>query len=201
MKSISNTIIILVTIVAGALVMSIFYRGFYASSADATDSTVMSQEKFIESATSTKPVALSIPRLGVHAKVQKVGISKRGRMAVPTNYADVGWYRLGPAPGSNGKAVVAGHLDNGFGLPAVFRNLDDLTDGDEVLVTDEQGTTFRFEVTGKTRLISTTSSTEDIFTTSGPPQLVLITCEGEWDPQAKSYSHRIVVFAKLAEII
>src|SRR3989338_8569269 len=36
------------------------------------------------------PVRLIIPALNVNAKIQKVGITKKGNMAVPNNFVDVG---------------------------------------------------------------------------------------------------------------
>jgi sortase (surface protein transpeptidase) len=83
------------------------------------------------------PARIRIPSIGVDAFVQDVGIGKSGNMAVPTNYDDVGWYRYGPAPGEKGSAVIDGHVDNGFGLPAVFSRLSELEAGDDIYIDTE----------------------------------------------------------------
>ena len=62
------------------------------------------------------PLRLLIPKIKVNATIQHVSITKKGAMAVPTNYTDVGWYRLCTIPGHTGSAVIDGHVDNGFGI-------------------------------------------------------------------------------------
>ncbi|MCC2630775.1 MAG: peptidase sortase [Candidatus Paceibacter sp.] len=145
-------------------------------------------------ASTTDPVRLIIPSIGVDAKVQHVGISKQGTMAVPTNYTDVGWYKFGSVPGELGSAVIAGHLDNGFGLSGVFRKLGELQIGDEIIVQDKAGTRSHFRVTKTEVLGSGIQDTEEIFAMSDSARLNLITCEGDWIPEKESYGSRRVVF-------
>jgi sortase (surface protein transpeptidase) len=80
------------------------------------------------------PSRLIIPAIKVDAAIQNVGLGKSGNMAVPSNYTDVGWYRYGPTPGQVGSAVIDGHVDNGFGLEAVFKNVSALEPGDDIYV-------------------------------------------------------------------
>ena len=54
------------------------------------------------------PVRLEIPKLGLDVHVQQAGIIAGNRMAAPTNFTDVAWYKYGPAPGELGSAVIAG---------------------------------------------------------------------------------------------
>lgn len=146
-------------------------------------------------ASSSLPVRLIIPSIGVDANVQHVGISKHGTMAVPTNYTDAGWYRYGAVPGQAGSAVMAGHLDNGFGLAGVFKNLSELHVGDEVIVVDQSGQRLHFKVVNTGVLDSATNNTQQIFggdQTSA--RLNIITCEGSWQPDKKSYSERRIVY-------
>jgi sortase A len=142
------------------------------------------------------PERLIIPKIGVDANVQHVGITKAGNMAVPNNYTDVGWYRLGSAPGDLGNAVIAGHLDTGFGRPAVFLDLDELIPGDEIIVRDASGEVVTFVVERLATYDYTNAPMEEIFGTSTEARLNLITCDGLWDPDTKSYSKRLVVFTK-----
>lgn len=144
------------------------------------------------------PARLIIPAIGVDAAVQHVGIAPTGNMAVPDNYSDVGWYRLGAHPGEEGNAVIAGHLDNGFGLPAVFSRLEKLSVGDEILVQGEEGETATFIVEHLSIYDPAEAPLEEIFGSSTDARLNLITCDGAWNPKTKTYSERLVVFARAA---
>ena len=85
------------------------------------------------------PVRVQVPALGVDSVVDPVGVAPDGEMAVPDDVERIGWYRFGPAPGSDGSAVLAGHVDDREqGLGALFP-LRDAGVGDEVLVTDADG--------------------------------------------------------------
>jgi LPXTG-site transpeptidase (sortase) family protein len=146
------------------------------------------------------PVKLTIPKIGVSADIQYVGRTTDGkRMAVPKNYKDVGWYRLGAKPGKSGNAVMAGHLDNSLGLNAVFANLQKLQEGDLVEVTDDQGHTHTFAVTGKSVYSVTTGTTAQIFGNATTANLNLITCDGTWIKDQKMYDQRLVVFTTLVD--
>lgn len=145
------------------------------------------------------PVRLSIPAIDVDAYVRDVGLSRRGNMAVPTNYTDVGWYRYGASPGKEGSAVIAGHLDNGFGIPAVFARLRTLAEGEDVYVIIQEGKNLRFVVTEVKSYSYAEVPTDALFDQTGEPRLALITCGGSWLPEDETYNERVVVFATLAD--
>jgi LPXTG-site transpeptidase (sortase) family protein len=147
--------------------------------------------------TSSVPARIVIPQIDVNAPVESVGINAKGNMAVPSVYTSVAWYKNGPRPGSSGNAVMAGHLDNSRGVPAVFARLGKLQQGDRIYVRDNENRTLTFVVTGSELYAYTDSPGDAVFTSVGDSQLVLITCEGEWDPVAKSYDRRRIVYAKL----
>ena len=95
------------------------------------------------------PDRVVIPSLGVDANVQVVGVTVSGNMGTPTGenkYNDVAWYKDGAKPGEEGRAVIAGHLDNGFGSSAVFANLDKLKKGDLIVVLSKDGSSSVFNV-------------------------------------------------------
>ena len=142
------------------------------------------------------PVRIQIPRIGVDAPVESVGVNGRGAMAVPSVYTAVAWYKHGPAPGESGNAILAGHLDNSRGTPAVFAQLKNLRRGDRIYVSGKDNNVLTFAVTGSELYVYTDSPGDAVFTSMGDAQLLLITCEGEWDPVAKSYDKRRVVYAK-----
>jgi sortase A len=154
---------------------------------------------YARAASSTLPARLVIPKIGVDARVQPIGISKHGTMAVPTNYTDVGWYKYAAIPGHSGTAVIDGHLDNGFGKDAVFKRLGELEVGDEVLVTDQAGKQLHFRVYQKQTLHASTTDTTAVFKNTDRPLLNLITCDGAWDAEKKQYAERKVLFTEISD--
>jgi sortase A len=150
-------------------------------------------------ATSSEPARLIIPVLNIDTKIQKVGLTQKGTMGVPSNFSDVGWYKYGPIPGNPGNAVIDGHLDNAIALAGVFKHLAELKEGDEVHVVDIDGVTHHFKVIGTSSYDYNAASPEEVFGTTNDVNLNLITCEGVWDQSHKSYTERLVVFTKLID--
>ena len=142
-----------------------------------------------------RPVGLGIDALGIAgATVIEVGVEPNGDMEVPP--ADrVGWYRYGPTPGTDGSAILAAHIAYN-GENGVFVRLDDLEAGDEVEVAYEDGTTGRFVVESNQRFDKDELPQDLVFARSGPPRLVLVTCGGQFDSQARSYEDNVVVVAR-----
>ena len=142
---------------------------------------------------------LAIPKIKVDAKVEEVGISKKGNMAVPTTLADVGWYKYGTLPGETGSAIIAGHVDNRFALPAVFADLKNLEIGDDVYITKEGGDKRLHFVVNKVSTYDFDASADEVFTEEGDKLLKLITCTGIWNSEFKTHNQRLVVTATLVE--
>lgn len=146
------------------------------------------------------PVSVLIPKINVSANIESVGLEKTGRMDVPKNDIDVGWYSLGFKPAEMGSAVFAGHLDTVRGTPAVFWDLHLLEIGDEIYVTDEKNQSFKFIVFDKKSYIYNQVPLDQIFESVGEPTLNLITCGGTFDQAARNYTKRTIVFAKQSNI-
>lgn len=147
---------------------------------------------------SSTPVQISIPAVGIEGNIVLVGRTKTGKMAVPVKYEDVGWYKYGPLPGAIGRAVLAGHLDNGGGKPAVFYNLRNIRIGDSIYVENSDGKKTKF-IVKEIRLVDYIDPPlEDIFGKSSGEMLNLITCDGTWDSKTKNYDKRLVVFSERA---
>jgi len=142
---------------------------------------------------------LTIPSLNINTKIQNVGITRRGNMSTPNNYVDVGLYKYGPTPGEKGSAVIAGHVDNGIGTKAVFGNLKNIKEGDQIYVEMEKGTKIQFVVVS----ISTydfDAPTNEIFNQNDNSYLKLITCGGTWIPDLRTHDKRIVITAVKSNI-
>lgn len=145
----------------------------------------------------SSPKTLTISKIGLNAQVESVGLDQAGRMAVPGNWFNVGWYNKGYKIGDGGSAVIAGHYDTVGGGPAAFYRLGNLVVGDLITVTDEGGKKYNFRVTGKTSYPWNQLPLTAIFGTPGPATLNLITCSGAWDRNSRNYTQRMVVYSKL----
>jgi sortase A len=141
------------------------------------------------------PVLLKVPALSINANIQQTGINTAGRMATPSNFTDVAWYKYGPLPGQVGSAVIAGHVDNGLGLSGVFKHLGDIHLGDELDIETKSGHQIAFIVSATTSYPYTDVPTELLFNRHDTSRLNLITCEGSWVAGAKTYDRRLVVYA------
>jgi LPXTG-site transpeptidase (sortase) family protein len=141
------------------------------------------------------PVRLRIPSINVNAAIEYVGVTPAGIMGVPVNTTDVAWFDLGPKPGEKGSAVIAGHFDGIYGENAVFSNLDKLKEGDKLYIEDGNGVATTFVVQGSRAY--NPGYADDVFSRNDGTYLNLITCDGIWDGSKKSFSKRLVVFAKI----
>ncbi|TDC78683.1 class F sortase [Micromonospora sp. KC606] len=145
----------------------------------------------------SQPTRVRIPKIGVDATTNPLGLDKNQQIAVPPAKL-AGWYKLGPSPGEPGTAVLVGHLDSRSTGPAVFFRLGALKPGDTIEVLRKDGTTARFIVDGVVRYPKKNIPANLVYSHNGTPQLRLITCGGDYDKKAKSYKDNTVVFATLA---
>jgi sortase (surface protein transpeptidase) len=142
------------------------------------------------------PTRVRVPAIGVDSRLVRLGVDDDGALVPPEDFATAGWFTGGPAPGETGPAVIAGHVDSYRG-PAVFFRLAELEEGDEVLVDRADGTAARFTVTAVDRYPKDDFPTDQVYGPAPRPELRLITCGGEFDPDARSYRDNVVVSAAL----
>ncbi|WP_161524833.1 class F sortase [Alteribacter lacisalsi] len=141
------------------------------------------------------PVAVEIPEIGVYADIESLGLTDTGAMDVPDDGDLVGWYNRGAKPGAPGNAVLAGHVDDRSG-PAVFYDLKELREGDEILVHGEDET-LTFIVTRMEAYPYDDAPLQQIFGRSTARNLNLITCTGEFDREQRTHRERLVVYTEL----
>lgn len=145
------------------------------------------------------PTRISIPSLGVRAKVIEVGRAADGSIATPA--ADpaeaAGWYRLGPTPGELGTAVIVGHVDTAS-RPAVFHRLHELRKGKLIEVSREDHGVVTFMVASVETFPKTSFPADRVFDSTDRARLVLVTCGGTWLGGNIGYSDNVIVFATLA---
>jgi len=141
-----------------------------------------------------RPVSLSIPVIGVHTRLIRLGLTARGTLQVPASTSVAGWYTASPRPGQIGSAVIAGHIDSYLG-PGVFFRLRLLRPGDRVYVRHADGTLAIFRVYAEHSYPKNHFPTQQVYGPAPDPELRLITCGGTFDPATGSYLDNVVVYA------
>jgi sortase (surface protein transpeptidase) len=144
-----------------------------------------------------EPVGLRVPAIGLHTdRLLGLGLTAERRLEAPGPWEAVGWYADGAAPGQEGTAILAGHVDSDAG-PAVFHGLHALRPGDEVAVDRADGTAALFTV------YAVESYRKDAFPSAavygaehGRAELRLITCAGRFDTATRHYDDNLVVYAR-----
>jgi hypothetical protein len=139
------------------------------------------------------PTRLRIGAIKVDTPLETLRIGADGALQPPKVFGRAGWYADGTAPGDNGPAVLAGHVDSKSG-PAVFYRLRDLVVGDRVDVV-RGGATLRFTVTAIRWYPKAEFPTEEVYGPTPDRQLRLITCGGVFDRTLRSYRDNLVVYA------
>jgi hypothetical protein len=149
----------------------------------------------VPAAARRRPVSVAIEGLGVVAPVAATGVDPdSGQLAIPADADTVVWYEHGAAPGDEGSAVLAGHVDFN-GRRGVFFDLGGVPVGSVVTVTHDDGTSTAFEVVDRRSHAKPELPTAELFRREGESALVLITCGGEFDRAARSYRSNVVVTA------
>ncbi len=146
-----------------------------------------------------RPIHITIPAARVNAEVINVGVTKTNNLDVPPNFVQVGWYKYGPLPGTDGNAVIDGHVDNGASIDGVFKHLRDVESGDLVSIKMSDGTLVRYEITGTEVVKTTEFPGHSVFHEGEGAILKIITCHGKFVKAMDTYDQRLIVTAKLIE--
>ena len=177
--------------------MGLLVSGFIVGKSIATTSLPLTRLSNPSPTPFPPPERLVIPKLKLDVPIESVGLDPDGRMAVPQNPSDAGWYQWGPKPGEPGQAVIDGHLDTATSA-AIFWHLNTLKPGDIIQVIDSGHVTKTFQVERLKTFKDATFPINEVFGSTNDSRLNLITCGGTWDIGTKNYSDRLVVFATLA---
>lgn len=141
----------------------------------------------------SKPVRLIIPSIGLDIPVSGVGINDKGEMDVPdASSGVVGWYKFGTIPGNVGSAVIDAHVY------AAFAELRYVKVGNSIFVENERGDRLEFVVEASTVYKLGELTPAMLFSRRDARRLNLITCAGEPTADGSTYTHRLVVYTKLA---
>ena len=189
-------VIIFISILAAVLLMGLGIFIYFGHQDNSLATISQSQTRQSAQAAVGDPVRLTIPKINVDATVEHLGLAADGTVAAPAGPYDVAWYSLGPRPGETGSAVISGHFGPWkSGAHSVFDRLSELKPGDIVSVTDNQGKTTSF-VVRRTQIYNPGDSAPEVFNKNDGTYLNLITCNGDWIPNQKTYTKRLVVFTE-----
>ncbi|MFE6662620.1 class F sortase [Streptomyces sp. NPDC057697] len=146
------------------------------------------------------PVRIRIPSIRVDAPMMPLGLGPDGSLDVPPagNRNMVGWYRDGTPPGSEGSAIVAGHVDNAQGR-SVFYDLGALQKGSTVEVVRQDGRTAVFSLDAIEVYESDDFPDERVYGASSFASLRLITCGGGFSKKT-GYAGNVVAYAHLTAV-
>ncbi len=148
------------------------------------------------SAVGGAPVRLRLPALAIDARIQPSGIDVRhGVLGVPSDVHRLAWWRDGMAPGAAAGAIlIAGHLDSAVAGAGALFPLPHARRGEIVRLTTASGASFEYRV-ASVRRYAKRALPIDVFSRTGAPRLVLVTCGGPFDEETGHYRDNIVVTA------
>lgn len=153
---------------------------------------------------------LVIPALGVRAPVVPtgaVGAPETALLTIPANIHTVGWWdgtvsdgnnivrENAPAPGQPGVAVIAGHIDS-QSAPGALYDLGALKVGATIEVSDSTGRLSTWTVDAPPQTVRKTQLPAQLWATTGPPQLAVVTCGGPFDTATGHYADNVIVWAR-----
>jgi hypothetical protein len=140
------------------------------------------------------PVGLQIDTIDVsHYPVRDVGLEDDGQLELPDE-TEIGWYKYGATAGHPGATVLAAHV-NWKGAEGPFARLGTVDPGDQIEVSLDDGSTRSYEVTERAMYGKSELPNGRLWRNTGPEELVLITCGGDFNPDLRSYRSNIVIYA------
>jgi len=145
----------------------------------------------------SKPRLLTIPKIGVTARILPEGVTKDGSLAAPGNVHDAGWYTSSSLPGTPGAMLLDGHVSS-WTTNGVFYDLKKLVPGDIISVERGDGKVLRYKVVKSQKYDASSVDMQAAATPVAPgtPGLNLITCTGKVKPGTSDFSERLIVFTK-----
>ncbi|HEX2312219.1 MAG TPA: class F sortase [Thermomonospora sp.] len=172
--------------------------GAAAPPAPAPDASRVARPVAVPALAHSAPVRLEIPRIRVRTGLMTLAKNPDQTVETPplSRADEAGWYRLGPAPGSRGAAVIIGHVDTRSG-PAVFHRLGELRPGDVARVLRADGSTAVFRIDSVERVGKDRFPTGRVYGDPGHAAIRLITCGGRFDRGSGHYTDNVIAFGHL----
>ncbi len=141
-----------------------------------------------------RPIGLQIETVDVaRFPVRAIGLEPDGQLEIPDE-TEIGWYQYGATAGRPGATVLAAHVSwNRTAGP--FARLGTVEPGVQIAVTLDDGSLRRYEVVERAVYGKLELPRERLWRNTGPEELVLITCGGDYNPDIRRYRENIVVYA------
>ena len=144
--------------------------------------------------TGATPRRLALPSLGVDVPIVPVAVQAGGGLTVPDDPHVLGWWHGGARPDSGqGSVVIDGHVDTAAEGPGALFSLRKLRPGDPVLLSTDHGS-WHYLIAAL-RSYPKADLPAEVFTSTGPPRLVLITCGGAFNHKTRHYADNIIAYA------
>lgn len=142
------------------------------------------------------PRLITIDKIGLKARVLQMGVNPDGSMQAPINIYDAGWYTGSAKPGTVGAAVIDAHA-SGPTRQGLFAYLNTLTQGDMIQIEMGDGAVYSYRVAYKETVPIDSVDMRKVMEAYGGAAegLNLITCDGSWIKDRKTYSDRTIVYA------
>ena len=143
---------------------------------------------------SGNPARVRIPKIGLNAPIQNMGLTPEGDLDVPSGSTkNVGWYAAGTKPGEEGSAVFDAHVF------AAFKKLRYALPGTDVYVDMSNGETLHFKIEESTVYPLANVPADQLFNRADTSRLNLITCAGKLTADKETYTHRLIAYAVLVD--
>ena len=143
------------------------------------------------------PGMLSAPAAGLRVPLVSLGLDRDGDFALPRADQAAVFSDGAPLTADAGSTFVAGHVVDAAGRFAPMARLAALRPGDRVVTVDDAGGRREWYVTAA-RVVPRDGLDPAMWATSGPRQLVLVTCAGRTDVSAGAvtpFTENLVVTA------
>lgn len=142
------------------------------------------------------PKYVIIDKIGVKARVKRVGVDASNVMQTPRNIYDTGWFDGSSKPGEIGAMFINGHV-SGPTKKGVFYKLKNLTEGDAITVERGDGVELHYKVVASESFPAHAVDMTKALRPYGDATegLTLMTCGGAFDRESQSYAARQVVYA------
>lgn len=174
------------------------------SSGQSSSVDVPSEDPVPESVVSSYSVAsdipkyISIPKIKISkTRILRMGVDASGSIKTPRNVWDTGWYEGSSKPSdTTGAALIVGHV-SGPTNGGIFYNLYRLAAGDEINVTQGDGTVLTYKVVSKEEVPVDEINMNNYLVSKNVDKagLTLMTCTGEFNPKTQTFDKRLAVFA------
>jgi sortase (surface protein transpeptidase) len=142
------------------------------------------------------PRFVSIPDVGVYARVKRVGTLNDNSIEAPKNVFDVGWYDGSSKPGEPGVMFLDGHV-SGPTKGGIFANLKRVAIGNTITIERGDAKKLKYKVVAKELFDADKVDMAKVLRPydSTKQGLNIMTCNGKFDAKTQTFDKRIVVYA------